>query len=470
MKDRVAVAIASEISFGAFTLNVERRRLLHNAAVVPLKPKEADLLVLLTSRASATVSRDEIIEELWPGVVASEAALSQTVYRLRRALAVFDPTSEYVRTIPGVGFSFVNAATASEQNVGLGFAHPVFPLYQQAMFRMRSRTVTALRESITLLERALSLEPQYVPALVGLAQAYTNAGIRLICNPREAYSRARVALETAIDSDPANAEAFMLLSLLFLFYHANRELARNAAEHAIILAPQSPKARNAMVWQLIAHEEFSSALAEADVALRGNPASAHLTTLLGIALYMSGRYDEASMHFVDALNFMPSYAPALLYDACAQYMLGHYLETEALLARIVDADLSAREIAVRGCVAARRADRYTVRQCFEQLAALPVPSDFARCTMYAALGDWQKAGDALSRAFDSSEPAVFTATVDPMYAPLRERCPGLTATIRAGHRPTCDRCGTSVFRDPTLPLYRMLVCGACTRASGARVS
>jgi DNA-binding winged helix-turn-helix (wHTH) protein/Tfp pilus assembly protein PilF len=470
VKGRAGVTAVSEISFGAFTLNLEQRRLMHNAAVVPLKPKEADLLVFLAGRPSATLSRDEIIEELWPGTVASEGALSQTVYRLRRALADFDPTNEYVRTVPGVGFSLVNAQRTSEQSARLGFVHPVFPLYQQAMFRMRTRTVTALRESITLLERALRLEPEYVPALVGLAQAYTNAGIRLICNPRDAYWRARTALEKAIDSDPADAEAFTLLSLLLLFYNGNRELARNAAQHAVILAPASPKARNGTVWQLIAHEQFSAALAEADAALRLNPASAHLTTLLGIALYMSERYDEASMHFVDALNFMPSYAPALLYDACAQYMLGHYLEAEALLARILDADLSAREIAVRGCIAARRGDRHAVHHCLEQLAVLPVPSDFARCTMYVAMTDWAKAAHALSRAFDAREPAVFTAAIDPMYAPLRERHPALIATIRVGHRSMCDRCGTHVFRDPTLPLYRTVTCAACTRASGARVS
>jgi len=451
-------------------LDVERRRLLHNAAQVPLKPKEADLLVLLSSRACNTVSRDEIIEGLWPGAVASEAALSQTVYRLRRALADFDPSTDYIRTVPGMGFSFVSPARGHERVEHLDFNHPVFPLYQQAMFRMRERSVSSIREGIALLERAVSLEPEYVPALVGLAQAYTNAGIRLVWNPREAYWRARLALERAIDRDASNADAFMLLSILLLFFAGNREQARNAAEHAVILAPQSPKARNAMVWQLIAHEQFSAALAEADLALRANPASAHLTSLLGIALYVSEQYDQATMHFVDALNFMPSYAPALFYYACAHYMTGRYREAEALLARILDADLSAREIAVRGCIAARRGDRQSVRHCFEQLATLPVPSDLSRAAIYVAAGDLAPAAQALTRAFDAQEPAMFIATVDPMYAPLRERFPALIATIRAANRARCDRCNVSLFRDRTHPLYRTLVCEECARTSNTRVS
>src|SRR5271170_8115789 len=91
------LSVHDEVRFGPFFLNVPTRRLRHNATTVPLKPKEAELLVLLAAHHGKAVSRDEIMETLWSLQKATDYALSQTVYRLRRALEVFDPTSDYVR-------------------------------------------------------------------------------------------------------------------------------------------------------------------------------------------------------------------------------------------------------------------------------------------------------------------------------------------------------------------------------------
>ena len=99
---RVGYTLYTQVSFGRFLFHLTQRKLWHEGAPVTLKPKEAELLVVLSERRPDIASRDEIIERLWGGS-ASDAALNQTVYRLRQALARFDPSS-HIETIPERGF------------------------------------------------------------------------------------------------------------------------------------------------------------------------------------------------------------------------------------------------------------------------------------------------------------------------------------------------------------------------------
>ena len=100
--------MGNDVRFGPFTLSVAQRKLWHAGQRVVLTPREIELLVLLADRRPGIVSKDEIIARLWAGYDASDAALTQAIYRLRRALATHDGgDDDYIRTVHGIGFQFV---------------------------------------------------------------------------------------------------------------------------------------------------------------------------------------------------------------------------------------------------------------------------------------------------------------------------------------------------------------------------
>lgn len=111
------------VRFGAFTLDIPARTLLHGYDPVSLTHKEFDMLSALVVMRGQLVPKSEIIERCWPDEAIADSAFFQTVYRLRRALAHFDPYGEYVRTVPGRGYRFaaavhsVDAAHAAVPNV-----------------------------------------------------------------------------------------------------------------------------------------------------------------------------------------------------------------------------------------------------------------------------------------------------------------------------------------------------------------
>ncbi|MDX1419079.1 MAG: winged helix-turn-helix domain-containing protein [Rubricoccaceae bacterium] len=74
---------------------------------VRVEPKVMALLVHLAERAGETVSRDDLLAAVWPGVVVTEDALSRAASKLRRALDDDAQAPRYVETIPKAGYRLI---------------------------------------------------------------------------------------------------------------------------------------------------------------------------------------------------------------------------------------------------------------------------------------------------------------------------------------------------------------------------
>jgi DNA-binding winged helix-turn-helix (wHTH) protein len=94
--------------FGRYRLDVENRLLLKDGELVPLKRKAVETLLVLVERRGKVVSKDELIQTLWPDSFVEESNLSQYIYLLRKTLG----EGEYITTISGRGYRF--AAEARE--------------------------------------------------------------------------------------------------------------------------------------------------------------------------------------------------------------------------------------------------------------------------------------------------------------------------------------------------------------------
>jgi len=77
----------------------------------PLSPAQYRLLELLLDRQGQVVSRDTIVETVWPDEQASgisEQAIDALVRRLRERLSALDPDHPYIVTVRGHGFRLDN--------------------------------------------------------------------------------------------------------------------------------------------------------------------------------------------------------------------------------------------------------------------------------------------------------------------------------------------------------------------------
>ncbi len=104
--------------FGPFCLNVTERLLHRNAEVVPLTPKLIDTLVILVEHRGHVLTKDELMQSLWPDSFVEESSLTQNISLLRKALAENGNAGQYIETIPKRGYRFV--AKVRELNGQLG--------------------------------------------------------------------------------------------------------------------------------------------------------------------------------------------------------------------------------------------------------------------------------------------------------------------------------------------------------------
>jgi DNA-binding winged helix-turn-helix (wHTH) protein len=93
--------------FGSFVLSPPRRVLLQEGVEVRLIPRYFDLLRLLIERRDEAVHRQEIFDRVWADVIVSDAALSQAIRTLRRALGDDAREPSFIRTVSRYGYQFV---------------------------------------------------------------------------------------------------------------------------------------------------------------------------------------------------------------------------------------------------------------------------------------------------------------------------------------------------------------------------
>jgi TolB-like protein/DNA-binding winged helix-turn-helix (wHTH) protein/tetratricopeptide (TPR) repeat protein len=72
-----------------------------------LEPRTMRLLMCLANSAGAVVSVDQLLNEVWSGVIVGSASVYQAVSQLRRLLGDVDPNPTYIATVPRRGYRLI---------------------------------------------------------------------------------------------------------------------------------------------------------------------------------------------------------------------------------------------------------------------------------------------------------------------------------------------------------------------------
>ena len=95
-----------EYRFGAYRLSNHEQSLYHNGKTLSLSTKIYYLLLALAQNAGQVMSKDELIEVVWPGQVVTDTALAKQVLRLRKLLSDQNREHPLIETHRGVGYRF----------------------------------------------------------------------------------------------------------------------------------------------------------------------------------------------------------------------------------------------------------------------------------------------------------------------------------------------------------------------------
>jgi DNA-binding winged helix-turn-helix (wHTH) protein/tetratricopeptide (TPR) repeat protein len=100
--------------FGECELDEELYQLRRRGAVIKVEPKVFDLLVHLVRHRDRVVSKDDLLDAIWPGETVSESVLPHCVATARRAIGDDRVAQRAIQTVHGRGYRFIASVCARE--------------------------------------------------------------------------------------------------------------------------------------------------------------------------------------------------------------------------------------------------------------------------------------------------------------------------------------------------------------------
>jgi DNA-binding winged helix-turn-helix (wHTH) protein len=105
-------------SFEDYTLDLTRGSLRNAGGEIELRPKSFELLRYLIENAGRLISKDELVNAVWPDVIVGDDSLAQCVSELRHALN--DPDRRIIKTVPRRGYLLAAVASVSSPHSARG--------------------------------------------------------------------------------------------------------------------------------------------------------------------------------------------------------------------------------------------------------------------------------------------------------------------------------------------------------------
>lgn len=418
--------------FGNYRLDVDRRLLIDSERVIPLSAKAFGVLQCMVRAAGATVSKEELISEVWEHEDVSDATIVQHVWMLRRALRERAKSHEYILTIPRRGYRFIAPVTRDSETgqapTAIALGEPsqrgeprVWRDYLIGIAYADKRDRTSLKLALRHFNAALRSDPTFAPAWLGLAGVYANLAFYAFATWDRVLPRARAAIAKAIDFDRSSALAQCVLAEIQLAQWevgaAERTLDRaaslDAGEAAVYHLSSFIQAWRGEPESALANAKRAVALASTDIAAHG---------IFANALALQGDLANAIASYSEILEIEPAcriarqgrcevYAADGRFDLALQD-LEHLPDTPANLSR-------------RACIYAYMGDRLGASRLLKELqdrSAREIVEPHCIAQVHIALGRPDEALRLTERAIalnDLAFPAMLGSPL--LQAPMRDR-------------------------------------------------
>lgn len=181
-----------------------------------------------------------------------------------------------------------------------------FEKYSQGRTLLARRTAPDLRAALENFEQAVELDPEFVLAWVGIADAQSLLTDYSDIEAETSFAPRRRAIDRALFLDPDSGEALTALADLRRD-QGDDESAETFFRRAIERSPHYPTARHWFALLLDKQGRLEDALEQIRKARDTDPEAAILATAEAGFLLRSGNYDEADRVMVDGIRSNPDF-------------------------------------------------------------------------------------------------------------------------------------------------------------------
>jgi DNA-binding winged helix-turn-helix (wHTH) protein len=244
---------------GSWTIDTRARTLESGRTRRRVSPKAMAVLTVLAEADSALVSRAELMEAVWPGVIVCDDVITHAIAELRKALRAGGDPPRLIETVYKSGYRLLAPIRREETAIAACGCAPGDPIaaFLSAQMLAEEGGKANSEQSALLYGQSIAADPTFAPAHASLAVIKVKL--------RHYYGGADALLGEALQH----------------------------AEEAIALAPNAAEGYAAHGMALSAAGAFRPALDHFRIAVRLSPDAAETYRLLGRVYFVQGAYAEA---------------------------------------------------------------------------------------------------------------------------------------------------------------------------------
>jgi TolB-like protein/Tfp pilus assembly protein PilF len=296
-----------------------------------------------------------------------------------------------------------------------------YQLYLKGQYFLFKLTEEDGRKEIRYFQEAIDADPHYALPYTGLATAYI-AFSDTSLPAGEAIPKAKEAVKRALALDDSLPEGHRALADILFNYDWDWAAAEREYTRAIQLNPNSAEAYHQYAWPLAMSGRTSEALVQLKRAQQLDPLSLFIATDMNVPYYVERRYDLSTEQSRKVIEMEPSFylAHYTLAVAAAQQHDYTTAVSEFQKARsLSDVPWNDAGLGYVYASSGRKAEALQIIADLKAKTKQRYVSSYAVATVYAGLGDRDKAFEWLEKAYQERSPGLTWLKVEPMLDGIR---------------------------------------------------
>ncbi len=424
-----------KLRFGSFEVDLETRELRNRGIRVRLQHKPFQILEILLRNPGSLVTREELMQQLWPNLhVNFDSGLNTAINTLRQALGDSPRNCRFIETRPGLGYRFLTsveeifqaepaARDNRRQDPPRTSNFEAQQDYLKGKYFFDKLCEDDLRKSIAYFESAIAQDPAFATAYAGLADAYSLGALLGAIPAGEAHPRAKELAITALQMDEALPEAHVAMAGIRKLFEHDWAGAEAECLRALESNVNHAGAHQAYAALLAATDRIAEALEEIQRAQKLDPLSVVISTQMAWILYLARDFEGAIGQSWKALVLEPKFA-------AAQHTLGLAYEqtgmTDDAIAEFQNARVCSSHnpitIAALGhaySTAGKREEAVRILDELEEMSRHRYVSPYWKSIVYAGIEANDLALQALEESCENRDVWLVALRMEPRFDALR---------------------------------------------------
>lgn len=300
------------IEIGVFRLDAARGVLSRNGEIVPLRAKTFAFLCHLACNRGRVVTKDELLDAVWPGLHVSEDSLTQCASEIRKAMGADAP----LKTVPKRGYLLASCTAQAPVTEHAFPVVAVLPFANLGPDGSDRVLIDGMVEEITYgLARFRSI------VVIARASAFA---FPADARPSPGEVGSQLGAEFVVEGSAARASGRFRVTVTLLHAASGRRIWGNRFDFAEEdLFAMNREIATTIIARLVSN--IDSAVLQAPAPAASLAAFENLARGLAfLRAYDVGANERARDHFLKAIEIDPNYALAHAYLGLAEVIIGDY--------------------------------------------------------------------------------------------------------------------------------------------------